>query len=592
MPISLLCLLLTAAAHAETRALNKDLERTDETPAYRLHWPLKKTDSGWEAIVDRPDGTPYLRCRIVDPNARPMLADDNRRGPVTFYYDNGQVRQTGQYGDGGRLIGKARTYRNDGSLRDVRRYTPAGYRLIKAFNADGSVALESLPDKGVRTERQKRYREDGSLMRQTHVEPDDNGDPMEVARRYDRQGELTERQEIHKTVQFTETLTDGHVVERQTFSRPEAWSITERFDENGRLIKRDRRLLPDFVEDGEQIFTTRDGVRRVSHYRQGKKHGLETGKRGGTWLHRIRYRNDHPVGLGFDVDPESGEVTFTRYDDTGKYLSRYDVEADLITHDADGKPSLPDAWATVRRTLPAPGTTWLYQFNDRHPVRLRLQTVKNGVARYDVADGQSVREESVARYQPMDAAGGPMLRFPLHPGDRWEYETERVIHVPADDGARWQYRYRTHVVSRVTAVETIRVGAGTFKALRIRRGISWFKDRPSGEGARFDRIEKNDDGTVKGFTQELLWYAPKAGRVVLKTHVASGLANVLDRPAADQLTNVATWFTELVGLAGPGESPSPASPQYARAPQARWIGFPMQRNNTWEYLMQSHSPSE
>ncbi len=102
-------------------------------------------------------------------------------------------------------------------------------------------------------------------------------------------------------------------------------------------------------------------------------------------------------------------------------------------------------------------------------------------------------------------------------------------------------------------METIRVGAGTFKALRISREIAWRKDQASGEGGGLDRIENGGDGQVDGFTRELLWYAPEAGRVVLKARVESGYPSLLNRKAADLLDNAATWFTELVALAGPGK---------------------------------------
>ena len=59
--------------------------------------------------------------------------------------------------------------------------------------------------------------------------------------------------------------------------------------------------------------------------------------------------------------------------------------------------------------------------------------------------------------------------------------------------------------------------------------------------------------------------------------------------AADLLDNAATWFTELVALAGPGETPQAGEPRHAREPRAGWIGFPMVRNNTWEFLMLNHS---
>lgn len=585
----LFALLLSAVAGADTRALDGNMSFTEDEPYYQLHWPLEQLEDGWRVVVDKADGTLYFKGRIADPEADDLLDDSNRRGPFTYYYDNGQPRMEGRYSDQGQIDGRATLYWENGQVREVRDFKPRGYRVLKAFHEDGGVALENLPDKGERSARMKRYREDGSLMLQEYIEPADQGGDRKVQLTYDDAGELTGRRVSNDRTRVSEDLKDGRVVERRTMDLADTWSVREHFNADGELTQRQRRLSADYEKDGKQIFTTDDGVRQVDHYRHGKRDGAFTRRRGDTWLAQGFYRNDQPVGRWFEVDQDSGAVTVTRYDDDGEYLGGYQISADLVVHDDDGKPTVPEAFQAVTRTLPEVGTTWLYQFNDAEPVALTLTEKDGDLARYEVGDGEGSLEEDQQRYQPVDEESGPMLRFPLHPGDVWRYRTEETVKVPASDGAHWQYRYRTEITSTVSAVETIHVGAGTFKALRISREIAWRKDQASGEGDRFDAINNGGDGRVEGFTRELLWYAPDASRVVLKAHLESGYPNLLDRPAAQVLDNAATWFTELVALAGPGDTPRAGEPRHAREPGAGWIGFATQPNNTWEYLMQSHS---
>jgi len=586
----LLALFLSALAGADTRALDNDWFFTDGEPAYRLQWPLEQSDNGWRVVIDKPDGSLYFKGLVADPQADSLLDDGNRRGPFAYYYDNGQPRLEGRYNDQGLIDGRATVYWNNGQAKEIRDYQPDGYYVPKEFHKNGRLALETLPDKGERTARQQRYREDGSLLMREHTEPGEDGGLKNVQLTYDQQGELTRRRVTDDKTQISENLEDGRMVERLTFDRADTWSVRERFNEDGDLVQRARHLLPEYEQDGEQIFVTDDGVRRVSHYRNGKQQGAFSSRRGDTWLARGFYRDDQPVGRWFEVDQDTGAVIVTRYDDSGEYLGSYRIGAGLVAHDDGGKPVAPAALREVDRSLPAVGTTWLYQFNDAAPVALTLTGVDGGQARYDVGDGDAILEEDLDRYQPVGAEGGPMLRFPLHPGDIWRYRTESTVKVPASDGGTWQYRYRTEVTSKVTAVENVRVAAGTFKALRISREIAWRKDQASGEGGHFDAIDNGGDGAVEGFTRELLWYAPAAGRVVLKAHMESGYPNLLGRDAAQLLDNAATWFTELVALAAPGDTPSPAEARRAREPGAGWIGFAMQRNDTWEYLMQGHTP--
>lgn len=589
MLAGLFVLLLSAVAGADTRALDGNMLFTDDAPYYQLHWPLEQAENGWRVVVDKADGTPYFKGQVADPKADDLLDDSNRRGPFVYYYDNGQPRMEGRYSDQGRIDGRATLYWPNGQVREVRDFKPNGYRVLKSFHEDGGVALENVPDKGERSARMKRYREDGSLMLSEYSEPADGGGVRQVQLSYDADGELTRRRVTDDDTHISEQLKDGRVVERLTTDQADTWSVRERFNEDGERVSRERRLLPEYQQDGEQIFTDDDGVRQVDHYRNGKREGEFTRRRGDTWLAQGFYRNDQPVGRWFEVDPDSGDVTVTRYDDEGEHLGAYQIGADLVARDDHGKPTVPEAFQEVARTLPEVGTAWLYQFNDAEPVALTLAEKDGDRARYKVGDGEATLEEDTQRYQPVDEDSGPLLRFPLHPGDVWRYRTEETVKVPASDGAHWQYRYRTEITSRVSAVETVRVGAGTFEALRISRDIAWRKDQASGEGGGLARIKNGGEGQVDGFTRELLWYAPEAGRVVLRAHLESGDPNLLGRPAGQLLDNAATWFTELVGLAGPGDTARAGEPRHAREPRAGWIGFPMRRNNTWEYLMHSHS---
>ncbi|MCE7524586.1 toxin-antitoxin system YwqK family antitoxin [Alloalcanivorax xenomutans] len=582
-------LLLSALAGADTRALDNDWFLTDGDPAFRLHWPLEQTDSGWRVVIDKPDGTLFFKSQIADPEALHLLNTSNRRGPFAYYHDNGQVELEGHYDDQGRITGQSIFYWDNGNAREIRDYLPEGYHVLKAFHENGGLAMEALPDKGERTGREKHYRKDGSLRSRLYTRPAEQGGLADVRLNYDPQGNIVARVEANDDVQVSETIKDSHLVERLTFDRAGTWSLRERFNEDGDLIQRNRNLLPDNQKDGEQIFVTGEGVRRVSHYRKGKRHGASSSRRGDTWLAQGFYRNDQPVGRWFKVDEDTGEVTVTRYGDQGRFLGRYHIGADLVVHGDDGKPMAPAALREVERSLPPVGTSWLYQFNDAQSVTLTLTAINGGRADYEVGEGGITLREDLNAYQPESAEAGPTLRFPLHPGDVWRYDTESTVEVPVSKGGRWQYRYRTRVISRVDALEKIQVGAGTFAALRISREIAWRKDQARGEGAGLDNIRNGGDGLVEGFTRELLWYAPEAGRVVLKAHMESGDPNLLHRPAAQLLDNAATWFTELRALTGPGGKSHPGEPRYAREPRAGWIGFAMHANDTWEYRMQNHA---
>ncbi len=578
------------AAQAATRGLDEKWHFTDQSPAYQVQWPPQQSGELWRVDIDYAGGGLAFEGYIADPQSDEPLAQENRRGDYVFYHENGKPHLKGQYDDEGLITGIETVYRRDGSREELRQYEPDGYYPVKRFYADGSVELESLESTAERQDPIKRYRRDGSLL-MDYFTLQREGAPVRVRLSYDPQGRVTQRkEEANGEVMTEEYRADGSLKERNRRGQGESYrSITQAYDEQGKLKYRRQVMMPDFDYDGLQVHVDGD-TRSEEHYKNGLQEGLYTVRRDGQLLRRGEYHDDKPVGDWFETDKNSGAVTFISYDDHGEFQHQFEIGADLVVRDDQGIPGLPEAFQEVTRTLPEVGTTWLYQFNDAEPVVLTLTEKDGDQARYQVGQGQATLEEDVHRYQPVDQENGPMLRFPLHPGDVWRYRTEDTVKVPASDGAHWQYRYRTQITSTVSAVETIRVGAGTFKALRISREIAWRKDQASGEGGGLDRIKNGGDGQVDGFTQELLWYAPEAGRVVLKAHMESGDPNLPGRPAEQLLDNAATWFTELVALAGPGDTAEAGEPRHARAPQAGWIGFPMQRNNTWEYLMQSHSP--
>ena len=590
MLAALMALLMSATAAADPRALNRDWFFTDGEPAFLLHWPLKETEHGWRVVIDRPDGQVFFESYVADPGATLLLDKPNRRGPFTYYHDNGEVELEGRYNDRGVVTGEARFYWKNGNLREIRDHQPGGYEVIKAFRQDGSLSMERLPDKGRHTLREKRYREDGSLLALIYTRPGEKDSLEDVRLTYDPEGNMLARSVANDRFQSTEKFKNGELEEQVTSDRDGKWLLRERYQEGGELVQRDRYLLPDYELDGEQMSTIEDGVRRISHYRNGKREGRWGRRRGDTWLTGHWYRNDEPVGRWFEVDEDTGQVAVKRFDDTGKYLGGYEIGAELVVRDDDGKPWAPDELREVTRTLPEVGTTWLYRFNDGGPVPLTLTAVDGDRADYRVGESGVTLREDVDAYQPEGARAGPRLRFPLHPGDQWRYDIDSTVQVPVSEGAHWQYRYRARVISKVGAVETIRVGAGTFRALRVSRQIAWSKDQAQGEGARFEAIRNGDDGVVKGFTREILWYAPEAGRVVLKAQLQSGERALLQRPAAQLLDNAATRFTELVGMAGPGDSAEAGEPLHAGEAGTGWVGAPMRDNDTWEYLMQAHFP--
>jgi len=271
MLAGLMAVLISTTAAADQRALNRDWFFTDGEPVFLLHWPLKETEQGWRVVIDRPDGQVFFESYVADPGALLLLDNPNRRGPFTYYHDNGEVELEGRYNDRGAVTGEARFYWKNGNLREIRHYQPGGYQVIKAFHQDGSLSMEVLPDKGDQTLREKRYREDGSLVALIYTHPAEQGGLEDVRLTYDPQGNLLARSLANDRVQITEHFKNENLVRRVTSDRDGEWLLRERFDENGELKQRDRYLLPDYQLDGEQMFTTEDGERRVTHYRNGKR---------------------------------------------------------------------------------------------------------------------------------------------------------------------------------------------------------------------------------------------------------------------------------------------------------------------------------
>ncbi|MBL7252512.1 toxin-antitoxin system YwqK family antitoxin [Alloalcanivorax marinus] len=271
MLAGLMALMISGPAAADTRALGPDWFFTDGEPVFLLHWPLEETEPGWRVVIDRPDGQVFFESYVADPEAPLLLDNRNRRGPFTYYHDNGEVELEGRYNDRGAITGEARFYWKNGNLREIRDYQPQGYEVIKAFHEDGSLAMETLADKGDRTFREQRYRQDGSLLARVYTHPAEQGGLEDVRLVYDPRGNLQTRLFANDRVQITENLKNGNLVERVTSDRAGEWLLRERFGESGELTQRDRYLLPDYKLDGEQMFTTEDGERRITHYRNGKR---------------------------------------------------------------------------------------------------------------------------------------------------------------------------------------------------------------------------------------------------------------------------------------------------------------------------------
>jgi hypothetical protein len=226
----------------------------------------------------------------------------------------------------------------------------------------------------------------------------------------------------------------------------------------------------------------------------------------------------------------------------------YRVEADLLVKSSQGKDVLPARWREIDRHLPPVGTTWVYLFELRHRTPLKLTAVRDGKAYYDVNDGKEHVTEDIATYHRTGRPQSPRLPFPLHPGDHWKGSYSTSYRIANIDGESLPVTEQGHTYSSVIGVSKVHVPAGIFLAYAIDRRIDWVKKDASGKNG-----PEHLRHPIHGFTREMMWYAPKAGRVVLEGTMSAGQAFYLEGQPEEFMRNAAVTTIELESMRRPGQ---------------------------------------
>lgn len=592
MRVCVLALFLLVAGTqviAATRGLDSNWQFTDENTVYQIQWPPKKVGSLWKVVITTSRSAKVYTGFIANPDVPQPLAKGNRRGSYT-YYRFGQPVRSGQYDDTGHKTGIQTFYRGNGQVKKRVLFTEHGHSPIKTYYASGQLQMTVLPDTQDKYARSKHYNKDGSLGSYKYTEQK-QGKTVQVTLFYDDNDEVEERDITWPHRQVVEYLRDGVVRETRIHDPGSNWWIKKEYNAQGELQSRHRRLWASFEKDGLQIEVSNTGVRTELHYNEGQRDGLFTRALDGKLLARGRYDHGQRVGDWFSTNRDANTVTFKHYGGNGEVITSYTFGRKLVERNDQGIPQVPQKWVKTKRRLPPVGTIWLYQTGDNKPVALTLKSVGESRATYDVAHGKATLVEDIDTYRRAnDHQLGIPLKFPLSPGKEWSNSYTATITVQGPNESSWQYRYRANAYNQVLKVERITVGAGTFTTYLVDRRINWTKDQASGEGF-FSRYHNAGDGVVSGSTRNLLWYAPKAGRVILRAHQVSGWSHLFNDSPEAFLNSARTMITELVGMAQPDESPRSHEARYtSKPPHVGWIGFKLYANDTWEYLMVWHTP--
>lgn len=149
------------------------------------------------------------------------------------------------------------------------------------------------------------------------------------------------------------------------------------------------------------------------------------------------------------------------------------------------------------------------------------------------------------------------MPFPLHPGDHWERKFSVTSRAKQEDGQSFPLEYKANAGSRVVAVATVTVGAGTFATYVIDRQIAWVKRNATDDNT--SKPTKSSQGLehpVRGYTRQLLWYAPKAGRVVRQAERSAGQWSYLQGNPDDFLDIAGTTTIRLIDISRPDKGRS------------------------------------
>ncbi|WP_191091642.1 toxin-antitoxin system YwqK family antitoxin [Affinibrenneria salicis] len=603
----LLCTLLNTA-WAETRNLTEDwtFAETGQQTEYILDWPLKQTSKGWEFTIRYPNGSPVIQSTLIDIKADPLFTQKNYTGEYRTYYSNGKLSRQGTRNANGNPTGSETEYREDGTPKKVIRYLPStAYVNEKEYYPNGQLEYEGIDFDGEGFNEYKHYTRDGKLERKqfTRVE---NGLSKDIIENYDDNGNIKSWTEEYGDAPHLEITYDAQKnVLKKTVTGSDRYK-SEQFSPQGELLDLTQYATGNgrFDKDGEQIQTTDDGEKTYSFYRNDQQEGEYKKIKGNKVIYHGYYHNDKPVGEWFTQNsPEENSLEFYRYGPNEKIEKIYSVGLDYIHYDDQGMPIATLPFKAGPRILPAPGAVWTYSSDGEYTADLQLLSVKKNTATYRLSDQKNGAEQEVTEVidnystQEQRAAGKRVLNFPLTPGKEWRDSYQKTVSFTPEKGVKWQYAWRAQSNTRVAGVDKITVAGGTFDTLVITRNTSWQKSDPRVEGPSSWKPKcYSQTCSIKGYTREVMWYAPAIGRAVLKAVVMGGQQNILGIDARSMLKRSDSIISELTDYApapkanSATEDMAPAT-YYARTPassQAFRKGFPMMANDSWEFFMGYH----
>lgn len=592
-------IILTHPALAETRNLTLDwhFAKDGEKTEYLLDWPLINSKNGTAFTIRDTDGNLHLQATLKDPHKEELFTTDNVVGKYRYYYPDGKLKKTGQWNDSGKPIGLETYYYLNGQPKEVKRYFADGtYISEKGFYENGQARYEWIDFDGADYQEYKRYSSDGKLTERTYNKTQ-NAVIKEVRERYDQQQKLKSRTEKYGDNPYFEITynADGKLINKITYQSSTGIKKEESFDEQGNLTDLSQRNVDDgYHEEGKQI-STFNGETTWSYYKNGALDGeYKTTKDGKVISSRI-FQKGKQVGTGIRHNEKTGNIDFVEYDNNGEYVTSYYVTADYIRYDKDGMPQTHFPFDYNLRKLPAVGTVWEYTLNGKTSNLLQLTAVKNGIATYRFDN--TVMKESIGDYTFFKADNTPpsrrILSFPLTPGKSWRENMTRVVKSPLGKNGQWQYTYTAETYSLVAGVAKITVAAGTFDTLVIEKTSHWTKSNPKWITQSSSKMRcATSDCEVSGATKEIFWYAPTAGRVILKSAQTGSKASYLLGDSDYLLTSgIKTVMSELIGFGkSSGNSTPPEKAIYAHPlpPYALSLGFPLLPNDSWEYMMINH----
>lgn len=243
----------------------------------------------------------------------------------------------------------------------------------------------------------------------------------------------------------------------------------------------------------------------------------------------------------------------------------------------------------IRRTLPPVGTTWVYSDGRGRMSKTKLLSVnQDRTATYALGEGAEEHlQESMDSY--LEAPGvhkgrKAILRFPFKVGDVWKDQFTEPGQIRQQSGFSYSYTYEEESYSQVKGREILEVGAGRFETYRIQRDAYWKKSQATSPSDILE--DASGDQSLSGFSRTIYWYAPKAGRVVLRaqTQVGSRPPDWIEDATIAFLQNAHVDVVELVSFAVQGRTPTVGVPKFAWRPRmAPYSGFKLYLNDTMQF---------